>query len=142
MITDEAKEFAGRYGRRIIIGCGMLLTLCCLSALVYLGVGMQRGLSAQKRIEKAVRASFPGFCAAAGNTLVVERTAFDPLPIFNEAVWDVSCEPQRSSMPWPGPAMTVNMLTCVASVPPTASLDWYPIYGSLFKAGQPLPVCP
>ncbi|MCJ7624700.1 MAG: hypothetical protein MUO76_14455 [Anaerolineaceae bacterium] len=92
------------------------------------------------RLESAVRSGFPTFCAGPGETIIIEMSVvYVPLLYDN---WDVSCEPERSSAPWPGPAMTVNMGSCVVTRPMAATLEWDFVYGGLFEDGQKMPVCP
>jgi hypothetical protein len=72
--------------------------------------------------------------------MVIEKSPIN-VPLLYDA-WDVSCESQRSSVPWSEPAMMVNVGSCEVMRPVTASMDWDYIYGGLFEEGQKMPICP
>jgi hypothetical protein len=134
------KENSSLRVRRIVLvvsaAAGLCIVLCL--ALVLFTLWRQRRML--DRMETAVRSGFPAFCAGPGETMVIEKSQVH-VPLFYDT-WDVSCEPQRSSAPWPGPAMTVNVRRCTVTRPMIVSMEWEQVYGELFTEGQKMPVCP
>jgi hypothetical protein len=143
MVSDEAREWFMRQRRRLLFGCAGGL-LACLVAVGGLWLWNEwRVERLRQRVAGAVRASFPEFCAAPGERLLINNALVRSSPsLVNEAMWDVSCLPGPGEPGWPWPAMTVNLVTCEVTTPMDISLKWYDVYGRLFRNGQRMPVCP
>jgi hypothetical protein len=143
MFSDEARDWFAQNRRRLVLGCaGGLLACLALTGALW-GWNEWRITSLRQRVERAVRASFPAFCAAPGEQLVVNNALVRSSPtLVKDAMWDVSCQPGQGRLAWPWPAMTVNVVTCEVTTPMDISLKWYEVYGGLYRNGQPMPVCP
>jgi hypothetical protein len=123
-----------------LLGGGLVIFLAgamCLAVVVYLG-----GQGVTSRLEQAVRASFPTFCAQSG-----EKMRLEWVPPFYAAAgefdhWVVFCEPGPVS--WGQAAMEIDVSSCTVDSPEDNryGMDWGSTYGTLFDQGQRMPVCP
>ena len=140
IIDDEASvakpSFTSR--RKVLLGCVIGLTLCCLAIALAIAAGEWYRASMVSRVEKAVRASFPDFCNQEGGQITVQISAL-PRSWSVYRYWDVAC----TSTAWiTGPAMTVDAPACTVLVPPYGIPEWFQSYGGMVKDGQRLAVCP
>jgi hypothetical protein len=130
-------SFLWRHRKSLVI-CVVALVLCGLVILsINLFAGWQRPIVAS-RVERAVRASFPGFCAASEEQVTVQPSSI-PMSLIPNRYWDIRCEPGA----WmTGPAMTIDVRTCSVLVPQYGIPEWHQSYGSMYENGQRLMVCP
>jgi hypothetical protein len=143
MVSDEAWDWFTHHRGRVILGCVSPL-LVCLAVAGSLWVWNEWRVEAlRQRVARSVRASFPSFCAAPGERLLINNALVRSSPsLVSEVMWDVSCLPGQGEPPWPWPAMTVNLATCEVTTPMDISLKWYDVYGRLFTNGQRMTICP
>ena len=139
IIDDEASvakpSFTSR--RKVLLGCVIGLTLCCLAIALAIAAGEWYRASMVSRVERAVRESFLDFCHQEGEQITVQISALPPSwSVYR--YWDVGCD----SISWIGPAMTVDVQTCSVFKPRIATFEWFQSYGGMFKDGQRLTVCP
>ena len=66
MISEEAQEWFARNRGRVLAACLSPLLACAVVAGLLWAWNESRIQGQRQRIETAVRASFPGFCAAPG----------------------------------------------------------------------------
>jgi len=92
----------------------------------------------QARVEIAVRATFPQFCAQPGEHLWLERDLLQWPWQFQR--WTVACRP--SPFPWREVVMVINLSTCTVEPPIMGTDEGHRFYGDLYKNSPKLSACP
>lgn len=136
-IVDDSANMALN-SRRVISGCvvAALATGIVGGTLVVYAQWQNRHQPA--RVEAAVRATFPQFCARRGERLSLERDTLQWPWQFDR--WTVACQP--SPFPWREAVMVVNLSTCTAEPSLMATDEGHLYYGDIYGHGQKLLSCP
>ena len=135
--AEERPSFLQRH-RKASLGCVAALVVCGLVvlSLALFARSMRAGVASA--VETAVRATFPGFCAAAGDRMTIQPRSL-PISLIPNRYWDIRCDPGSE---WTGPAMTIDAQACSVLVPQYGVLEWPMVYGTMIEDGEPLAVCP
>jgi hypothetical protein len=127
-----------RKRHRTLLGCVVALGICGLSILLAILIAGWQMPGVARRVESAVRASFPGFCNGASDHMTVQLSGL-PASWMPNRYWDIRCDPGSE---WAGPAMTIDAQTCSVLVPQYGVPEWYQSYGWMYVDGQRMAVCP
>lgn len=127
--------------KRLLLGSGLIIILVGAVSLAVVAYLSGQSATLPGRIEQAVRASFPTFCAQSGEKMRLERVPFDAAAgQFDH--WVVFCEP--GPFTWKQAAMEIDVSSCTVDSPGDNryGMDWGSTYGTLFVQGQKMSVCP
>ena len=133
-------KFTRRQLLLILGGVVLVLSLCVLAFLLFGPVIMPGGTIENQKarvfphIEKAIHATFPGYCNGADDQLTIE-----PGFIITGVVerWTVRCVPDKT--PWNEPFVDINIDACTISRPLSSSMEWSQIYRSAVDKDGNLP---